>query len=371
MAKISNHYILILCGGSGPRLWPLSRADHPKQFLKIFSSNSLLRATFLRAQKIVNRHHIYIITNQKYLSLVKKDLSRLADPKNIITEPEKKNTAMAILYGSAIISSLNPQAVITTFTADHFIGQLSHFYQTVIRAFQIASAQDTIVTIGIKPTSPSTSFGYLQTSTPRDGQYPVKTFIEKPPLESAIKLIQSKQYYWNSGIYTFHVNTLISEFRTHAKQYVPLYEKIYSSINSPKIIAKMYSLAPGVSIDVAISEKSKKLSMILADFVWNDVGEWKSIYQQLSQNNNHIATLNHQTTFYEIGSKNCLLSGQPNKLIGLIDVSHLAIIDTPDAMLICNMDNGGSYKVRDLITKIVKSKKHQDYFLKSYDPKKT
>lgn len=371
MAKISNHYILILCGGSGPRLWPLSRADHPKQFLKIFSSNSLLRATFLRAQKIVNRHHIFIITNQKYLSLVKKDLFRLVDPKNIITEPEKKNTAMAILYGSAVISNLNPQAVITTFTADHFIGQLSHFYHTITRAYQIACTQNIIVTIGIKPTSPSTSFGYLQTGTLHDGLYQVKTFIEKPPLDSAIKLIQSKQCYWNSGIYTFSVDTLITEFRLHAKQYTPLFEKIFSSINSPKIIAKMYSLAPGLSIDVAVSENSKKLSMIPADFTWNDVGEWKSIYQQLSQNNNQITTLNRQTTFYEIGSKNCLLSGQPKKLIGLIDVNNLAIIDTPDAMLICNMENGGSYKVRDLITKIVKSKKHQDYFLKSYDQKKT
>jgi len=357
MVNKTTHYIVILCGGTGPRLWPLSRVDHPKQFLKIFTDNSLLKETVLRAQKIVPPENIYIITNKKYQNLIQKDLKTLVKSRNIIGEPQKKNTAMAILYATAIISNLNPEAVISTFPADHFIGSNTNFTKDIKRAASIASS-NSIVTIGIKPTSPSPSFGYITV----DSKNKVSKFTEKPTVNEAQKLITKKNCYWNSGIYTFSIKNLINEFHLYAKEYLPLYTQLQENLNHQRVIDKIYSLSPTLPIDVAISEKSKNFVLIPATFYWNDIGEWKSIYQELPKKENQIAPLSKDVQYVEIGSKNCLVSANSKKLVGLIDVNNLAIIDSPDALLICNIAKDGSFRVRDLITKIVQNPKIKHFF---------
>ena len=362
MVKKTNHYIIILCGGTGPRLWPLSRVNHPKQFLKIFSDNSLLKETLLRAQKIVPPENIFIVTNSKYSSLIKHDLKGLIKVQNVLAEPQRKNTAMAILYASAVISRLNPQATITSFPSDHFIGQLSNFKHDINQGFQLAQNNE-IVTFGIKPNSPSTSFGYIQVN-PKNH---VLQFIEKPKIDLAKELIRKNSWYWNSGIYTFKIDTLIKEFRLYSKEYLPLFIKLQENYQHPKIVQKIYSLSPSLPIDIAISEKSKAMTLIPATFSWNDVGEWKSIYQELPKNKNHNSTLPKNVKYLELNSKNCLISADTNKLVGLVDVNNLAVIDTPDALLICNIANDGSFRVRELVSKIVQSPSLKHYFTGKYD----
>lgn len=362
-SKKTSNFVVILCGGTGPRLWPLSRVDKPKQFLKLFSNNSLLKDTFLRAQKIVPKKNIFVISNHKYLSLIKEDLKNLVLTQNIISEPEKKNTALAILYASAIIQKIDPDAIITTMPSDHFIGQINNFKKDLQLAVKNANNKY-IVTLGIKPNNPSTSFGYIFTNS----RHEVLKFIEKPNLLNAQKFIQKDNCFWNSGIYTFKFETLISEFRQHSPQYLPLFNKIQQNLNQPKIIEKIYSISPSLAIDTAISEKSRRLFLIPVSFSWNDVGEWKSIYQQLSKDSNQIAILNKNTNHIEINSQNCLISStKKNKLIGLVDINNLAIIDTDDALLICNINLDGSYHVRDLVSKIVQNKKIKHYFADKND----
>lgn len=360
MAKtLSNHYAVILCGGTGPRLWPLSRVDHPKQFLKLFSENSILKETFLRLKRTVPSENIYVISNQKYASLISQDLKSLVKNENIISEPEKKNTAMAILYTCAVIYQQNPEAVITSFPSDHFISHLTNFDKDIKKATKLAKS-DSIVTIGIKPNSPSTSFGYIVLDS-KDKEK-VSTFIEKPNLVEAQKLITKNNSFWNSGIYTFKIDTLISEFQHYSPAYLPLYRKLLENLNRPQIIKKIYSLSPSLPIDTAISEKSQKMKMIPASFTWNDIGEWKSIYQELPKTKNNFAFLSKDQKVVEINSKNCLISESTQKLVGLVDVENLAIIDTPDALLICNIVADGSFRVRDLVGKIVSQPKIKHYF---------
>lgn len=354
--KTTTHYAVILCGGTGPRLWPLSRVDNPKQFLNIFSEKSLLKETFLRAKRIVPSKNIYIVSNKKYLSLIRKNLRGLVEFKNILCEPKKKNTAMAILFAAAVISQKCPDATITTFPSDHFIGQLSKFDHDIKESYHLAQSK-VIVTFGIKPNSPSPSFGYIQI----DSKNKVIQFIEKPIVSLAQKLIQKNNFYWNSGIYTFLINTLIDEFKLYSKEYVPLFNKLCEGQHS-KLLQKIYSLSPSLAIDVAISEKSKKMILIPASFSWNDIGEWKSIYQELPKTGNNIATLPKNVKYLEVNSKNCLISSDSKKMIGLVDVSNLAIVDTPDALLICNIANDGSFHVRDLVTKIVQNLKFKHFF---------
>lgn len=355
--KINNHYIVILCGGTGPRLWPLSRVDRPKQFLNIFSENSLLKDTFLRANRIVPSKNIYIVTNDKYLTLIRQNLRGLIESQNIFCEPQKKNTAMAILYACAVIKQKDPEATITTFPSDHFISQLNKFDHDIKESYQLAQNKQ-IVTFGIKPNSPSPSFGYIQVNSKNH----VLQFIEKPSVNLAQKLIQKNNCFWNSGIYTFRIDTLINEFIQHAKEYIPLFNKLQDSLHHPNIVKKIYSLSPALAIDVAISEKSKNMVLIPTSFSWNDIGEWKSIYQELPKTGNNIATLPKDVKYLEVNSKNCLISTNSQKMVGLVDVNNLAIIDTPDALLVCNIAYDGSFRVRDLVTKIVQNLKFKHFF---------
>lgn len=354
-----NHYLVVLCGGTGPRLWPLSRASRPKQFLHVFGKKSLLQQTLDRLKSIAPPENILVVSNFKYKKLLLSETESYLPPKNIILEPDKKNTAMAIVYASSIISKIDPLATISTFPADHFISDPINFKKDILKAAKLAQTSNSIVTIGVKPTFPSTSYGYITVNKNH-----VTRFIEKPTLELAQDLINSQNTYWNSGIYTFKINTIVDEFKIHTPEYFKSFEKIISNTSS---IKNIYSSSSSFAIDTAVSEKSSNLTMIPASFPWSDIGEWKSIYQQRSTNHNGIVALDPETKYIEVSSNRCLVSGPPNKLIGLVDVDDLAIIDTPDALLVCNIASDGSYKVRDLISKITSDPKLEHYFLSTHD----
>jgi mannose-1-phosphate guanylyltransferase len=352
----SNHYALILCGGSGPRLWPISDTSHPKPFLKIYSHKTLLEETYNRLTKTISPQNIYIISNEKYKS-------KLSKYKNVILEPEKKNTAMAILYACSIISKINPDAIISSFPADHYISKLDIFHTQLETAKKIALNSDKIVTFGVTPSSPNTSYGYIQIDKKNDQHYSVKKFIEKPDIKTVIQLITKKSL-WNSGIYTFKISTLIEEFKKLQPDYYQLYQKISSSK-----ITDIYKKSNNLSLDKAISEKTNSLVCIPVKFIWNDIGQWNTIHQQLPKTGKNFSILDPETNFLETNSSNCLISSTPKKLVGLVGVNNLAIIDTPEALLVCSIDKNDSWNVRDLVTKIVSSEKTKKYFLKNKNDK--
>lgn len=293
--------------------------------------------------------------------MLKKAAGKIVPPKNIIAEPQKKNTAMALLYGSAIVHQKNPEAVISAVPSDHFIKDLRSFKDDIRQAATVAAKQDKIVTIGIRPTYANPGFGYILPSTKSNGHYEVIKFIEKPTAVDAGILIR-KDALWNSGIYTFTAARLFTEFSRHQKKYYSLYQKLITVLNQPSKILRLYKLAKNLSIDKAISEKSTSLAMIPAHFFWSDIGEWYSIWNQLTQKSDGTALINNQGTYISHNSKNCLIHGLDKKLIGLVGVNNLAVIDTPDSLLVCNLND--SYDVRDLVTKIVADPKLKNYFLK-------
>lgn len=363
-SNLTHHFIVILCGGTGPRLWPLSRAAKPKQFLTLFSKQSLIQQTVSRALKIVNANHIFLITNQKYVKEITREINNQIPDKNLLFEPLKKNTAMATLYAAATIKNIDPEAVITLLPSDHYIGNLQVFVTSIKKSFTLADRQHSLVAFGIPAATPHQSYGYLIPQTKNSNL--VASFVEKPTTQLAQKLIKNHAF-WNCGIYTFKISTILGEFARYQKNLYQLYLKLEANPHQAKAISQIYKLADSLSFDYAISEKTKILYLLPATFGWSDIGEWKSIYQQLSTADNQNVALNGQTQFVQIGSQQCLVSGQPQKLIGLVDVNNLAIIDTPDALLICNIAADGSYQVRDLVGEIVKRPKLKKYFLTSYD----
>lgn len=360
MATTPNHYFVILCGGTGPRLWPLSRANYPKQFLNLFGKKTLLEQTFDRAKRICPSKNIFIVSNQKYQEQLEKLLKNKIPSSNFIYEPAKKNTAMAIVLTLSHIYQLDPNAIITTSAADQYIQKTLKFKRTINKASVLAKKHNSIVTVGIKPTWPNPSFGYIVPQQKSHNYATVSFFIEKPDKDTAEKLIK-KGSFWNSDLHTFNIRTMLEEFKKIQPEYFEFFEKLITNPGN-KEIESIYNKSQNLNINQAISEKSKNMMVIPADFDWSDVGEWKSIYNNLNHDLDGHATINNQSEFISLKSKNCLLKTSDNKMIGLVGVNNLAVIDTPDSLLICNLDQ--SAEVRNLVSQIVKKKKFKKYFLK-------
>lgn len=358
-----DHFIVILCGGTGPRLWPLSRVSRPKQFLKILGSHSLLQDTVLRSLRLVPKSHLYLVTNFKYASLIKKDLKALIDPKNILVEPQKKNTTLAIVYAAAVIARISPKAIISTFPSDHHISDLTAFDKNMAQVKTEASLGK-LALLGIKPQSPNPSYGYLRVNS-KDKKN-IEAFIEKPDEKTAQKFIKNPAYYWNSGIYTFKIDTLLEELRQHAPSFLPLFDQLYTAKN-PKTINQIYSLSPSLAFDYAISEKSKNMTLIPVKFSWSDIGAWSAIYQKLAKDKYGHALIPPPPHFVSLDSQNCLISAPQNKLVALLDVDSLTIIDTPDALLVTRLTDSSSFRVRDLISKIVNNPLIKHFFTGQHD----
>lgn len=360
-----NHYILIMCGGSGPRLWPLSRATKPKQFLQLFGDNSLIKETYNRFKKFIPVKNIFFISHQKYLEELKQEFGKSIPSQNYISEPEKKNTAMAILYGTTVIKKINPDAVISAVPSDHFIKEGSAFQKDLKKAARLATETDNIVTIGIHPTYPNPGFGYILHGSGKSEFQAVSRFVEKPSVIDAQILIR-KDALWNSGMYTFRPEVLIQELHTHQPEYRPIIVAL--TVSSSVITArKIYKLSPTLAIDKAVSEKTKNLVIFKASFDWSDVGEWNAIWQHLQPQPEGLSLLNNQGNYVAVNSKNCLVYGDKKKLTGLVGLNNLAIIDTPDSLLVCNLHD--TFSVRELVKKIVDDPLLKKYFLTNYDRK--
>jgi len=244
MATTSNHFIVILCGGTGPRLWPLSSANQPKQFLQILSPKTLLEQTIYRAKKIVPTKNVFIVSNNRYKTKIENIVKHQIPQDNFIYEPSKKNTTTAILLAISHIQKINPQAIITTTPSDHFIPKINPFKKTLKTAAALACGHHHILTIGIKPSFPNTSYGYIVPQVKNKNFSRVNLFIEKPDKETAQNLIK-KGAFWNSGIYTFTINDMISEFEKLQPEYFSIYQQFLSSdLNNPNRIISIYKKSP-------------------------------------------------------------------------------------------------------------------------------
>lgn len=363
MATTSQHFIVILSGGSGHRLWPISRHQHPKQFLKLFKNKSLLEQTLNRAKKICSSKNIFIVSNSDYQEKTLKLIGNKIPASNFIFEPIKKNTAMAIIFAINHIKRINPLATITTMPSDHYVKQNLRFKKTINKSVKLANEYHQIVTIGIKPTFVNPSFGYILPQQKNQPFSKVGLFMEKPSQEIAQNLVK-KGALWNSSIHTFTIPDILAEFQQIQPEYTEFLKKLESSEINSKTTKLVYKKSPNFSLDKLLAEKSQHLLVIPGNFGWNDVGEWNSIYRQLGKNPSGIATLNSDTQFLQIDSKNCLVSAPKNKIIGLIDVNNLAIIDTPDGLLVSNLASDNSFKVKEMVNQFIKNKKLKKYFSK-------
>ncbi len=339
---------VILAGGSGTRLFPLSRKNFPKQFLNIGNSEkSLFQNTFERSLKLSDLKDIYIITGDSYKFLIKSQLDDLNIPdfKNIIVEPVGRNTASAIALTVKYLldkENVNKDEILCVMPSDHIINPIERFVSYIKKAEE-AAKKGYIVTFGIKPSKPETGYGYIEVSQEKisDGVYKVKTFHEKPDLKKAQEYLLRGNFLWNSGIFIFSIDTILREF----KNYLPDVYSLLENATYEEFIMS-FSELPDISIDYAIIEKSSHVSVVPADIIWSDVGSWDSVYELLDKDENKNVKIGN---VIDIDTKESMIIGN-KRVISTVGLENLIIIDTDDVLLISR--RGESQKVREVVEKI-------------------
>lgn len=332
-------YSIILAGGSGSRLWPLSRELYPKQLLNIQNKESLLQETFKRALELVPAEKIISVTNTKHTANVKYQLSSISDKSVVLSEPVAKNTAPAIaLAVKAIVDKLSKEdEIVLVLPSDHKIKDVKKFKESVENAKELAQ-KGYLVTFGVKPEYPETGFGYIETDKTIDSGFKVKKFVEKPSDKLAQEYFNNPNFYWNSGIFMFKTSTFLEEL----KKYAP---KIFSIINkldftqSDVVPYTEFEKLPHISIDYAVMEHSKNIVMTELKSDWLDVGSWKSIYDVSKKDIDNNVKIGH---ILDKDSKNSLMYSS-SKLIATVGLEDTVIVETEDAILACKKD-----KVQDV-----------------------
>ncbi|NVM01817.1 MAG: mannose-1-phosphate guanylyltransferase [Candidatus Helarchaeota archaeon] len=343
-------YALIMAGGVGKRFWPWSRDKNPKQFLNIFGEKSLLEETVDRLRSIVKKEDIYIITTssqkKRIVNLIKDILTE-----NIIPEPIGRDTAACIGLGAILMSKKNPESVQIVLPSDHLISDVENFRKVLKKAAILAKEKDCLVTIGIKPTYPNTGYGYIQYTVGKEEElnediYKVKTFAEKPNLETAQRFLESGDFLWNSGIFVWKVKTILKEIETSLPELYDGLMEIERSFNKKNIyttIRKVYSQIRSISIDYGVMEKAKDVYVVKGDFGWNDVGSWAEVYRLGNKDKNQNFIMGNVVLR---DSKGNLIYSKKKLLTG-IGINDMIIIDTNDVLLICPKDQ--SQNVKELV----------------------
>ena len=350
--NIAHLYVVILCGGGGTRLWPLSRSNSPKQFIDLVGGETLFTKTLKRAQKLVDSDHIFIMTNKSYLADVQKYSSDIP-PANIITEPEKKNTALAMGVVAGVIHSLDQEAVIINLASDQLINDDDVFVQSMMAAANVAKDGKYFVTVGITPTFAHTGYGYIHA----DGKLGeslglpllrVEGFREKPSLELAEEFLQTGNYYWNANLYTWSTKLILAEFARLAPDLFAHIQTIMNSTKGPhfnQVMQAEYVLAKEEQIDTAISEKTDKLAFIAGNFGWTDIGSWNVVHDEVAkdQDGNALISREEGADWFSIDTKNSLVSTGKKQIV-TIGLENIVIIDTEDAILVAHKDRAQEVK---------------------------
>ncbi len=335
--------IVILAGGGGTRLFPLSRTCYPKQFLSIGFEQSLLTQTLKRFMMSVNPMDIIVVTNTEYYHHVKTELGACgASEAHILLEPVARNTAPAIAlalnYCMDKLQATEDEVVFVS-TSDHIIRPNNVFSQVVQKAAEVA-ADNKIVTFGIKPDKPETGYGYIQAGIEENGVYNVISFKEKPDKETAEKYVNEGVYYWNSGMFTFTIGCIKRELQKYQPD---IYNLI--TISFEETLAN-FSDMPNISIDYAVAEKSNEVVILPFPIYWNDIGSWDAIYDVLDKDIQGNAIIGDCITQE---CKNTLMLGK-SRLIAGIGLEDLLVVETDDVILVAK--KGESQKVKDLVNEL-------------------
>lgn len=335
--------VVILCGGSGTRLWPVSRSLYPKQFVKLFGEQSLFQKTILRNSQLADNFIVVINQDQYFMGLDQADETGVSAKRKFILEPAGRNTAPAIAMAAL---SVGPEEVLLIVPSDHLIEKETE-YAAVVRKAEALAKDGKLVTFGIKPGYAETGYGYIEAAG-----LEVKSFKEKPDQKTAESYVSAGNYFWNSGMFCMKAGVFLEELKAFAPDIYEQSLRAYTNARSDMAIRVNLEDMKAIrseSIDYAVMEKSKKVNVVPADIGWSDLGSFDSLYETLPKDSEGNTTASN---VYHIGSKNNLVIGG-KRVISTIDVQNLMIVDTSDALLIAQ--KGSTQKVKEILGMVKKN----------------
>lgn len=321
-----------MAGGIGSRFWPVSTKEFPKQFHDMLGSGeTLIQKTFSRLSQIIPKENILILTHESYNDLILEQLP-MVKQEQIVLEPAMRNTAPCILYASLKIKKLNPNAVMVVAPSDHWIEDEMQFVANLQRSFDLCEREESLMTLGILPTSPNTGYGYIEFDK-LDSRSIKKViqFREKPDSKTARRFIQSRNYLWNAGIFIWSAKSVLKAFEEFQPEMFELFMKgleVYNSEEEHAFILENYPSAENISIDYAIMENAKNVYVLPATFDWNDLGTWGSLHEKLPKDDNNNAVVN----------ANVLLQNSSNNIIRTA-LGKQVIVDGLDDYIIVDKDS--------------------------------
>jgi mannose-1-phosphate guanylyltransferase len=343
-----NYYAIIMAGGIGSRFWPISRTSHPKQFIDILGTGkTLIQNTYERFLKICPKENIYVVTNEIYTSLVKQQLPDMTD-NQILTEPVMRNTAPCVAYGSFKIESLNPDAAIVVAPSDHLILDEAAFITAIEKSLEVATNNNCLITLGIKPSRPDTGYGYIQYTEQslKNDFFKVKTFTEKPTLEIAKTFLQSGDFLWNAGIFVWSANAIVNAFSSYLPDMYEIFAEakpVYNTADEKAHIHTSYLQCTNISIDYGIMEKADNVYVLPSEFGWSDLGTWASIYDLADKDYVGNAVIPaEKVIMYD--SSNCMVNVPGEKLVILQGLHDYIVVEANNTLLICPRDQEQNVK---------------------------
>lgn len=356
----SDRYCVIMAGGIGSRFWPMSTQKFPKQFQDILGvGRTMIQQTYDRINKIIPNENIFVITNKEYVELSHQQLPEIPEA-NIVGEPLMKNTAACNLYMANKIAEIDPDATIVVLPADHLILKEDIFLDKVQLAFDLASKNDYLVTLGITPTRPDTGYGYIQFVDKKNADYfKVKTFTEKPILEIAKNFLESGDFLWNAGIFVWNVKSIRQAFEMYLPEMTQHFMACeYNSEGEESCVELIYPKVQKISIDNGILEKAKNVYVIPSDLGWSDLGTWNSVYEN-AEKDDHFNTVNQKYLLSYNAKGNIVRVKNNNKAIIIDGLEDYIIVDTDKALLICPRDN--DQLIKDYVLDLKNFKKGEKF----------
>jgi len=352
-----NH-IVVMAGGRGTRFWPKSRQQYPKHLIPFLNGKSLLQLTVERIKKSFPIRNIWIVTSKDHVALTRKQLPK-AFHQHILIEPQGKNTAACIGLAAVHIADQDPLGVFAAIPADHYIQQAPAYLRSLKIAFQLAEASRTVVTMGVKPTYPATGYGYIQKGKQIGSgglkAFRVKRFVEKPNQKIANRYLNSRSYLWNSGVFVWPVLKYLHDIKDHMPKLFAGLVVIANAVgkkDEDKITRQVYRQFKSISVDYGVMEKLKEVLVMRLDCGWSDVGSWESVFELLKKDQSGNAVVGKAML---LQSQSSLVWSTESRLIATLGIGRLVIVDTPKALLVCDMKH--AQEVRKLVTQLEKQKR--------------
>ncbi len=334
-----NTHVVIMAGGIGSRLWPLSTPETPKQFIDILGvGKSLLQLTVERFLPLCPPDRFWVVTSEKYVDIVRQQLPAVPDDQ-ILAEPEARNTAPCIAYASWKIARKDPDANVVVTPADALVLKTAAFAETIHKALLFTEVYDAIVTVGIAPTRPETGYGYIHAAEAVQGRVvKVSEFKEKPDLVTAESYLADGHYFWNAGIFVWKVSTIVAELRAHAPQIAGVMDRLSPALCTEGETAALKELFPTcdkISIDYAVMEKSSLIHVIAEDLQWSDLGSWGSVKTHLEQDAEGNAVVGGDVRLF--GCKDCFVHAAGEKTVVVEGLEGYIVAESADRLLVCRL----------------------------------